>query len=538
MTGYDDPIKLTIHYTGKRFDDHTVPVTLLEDLGTIQEMILEVASEIFKRKSGTKRVPKGFREGCSLRLESVSEGSAVIDMTVGNIHSQRHIVPSNESECVSEAIDRMLGFMRSEQSDFDDIFREHTRKMGSKLRDDEAMTFSSKNRSAVYNQKVRAELTAACSDYERYESYYGKITEVDSKLRSFKLSPVPDEDGKRVDIRIRDLDDMPPDLDTSNMMGRHMMISGRFDVRKDGTRKARSIESVQVLDPLDVNYRLMELSSMRDGWGEHGDEVAPKGELLCRLMDLYDELCGDMRLPYIYPTVDGNIQMEWDSDDLMEMEVDLESMRGTLYHGDCETGIDLNSEEGWNRLSELVGSDDRRRLHTSAPHREPEMGRGRQGDVPGVPDVPRKARVGVRREHDHPRGGVPQVRGGPRGLRCHRGDRRGGQEPGDGGGRGPRAVRRAHLARLPAMFRQPGEEAGQGAEGAGQPEGLALQAEGVTPGHPPEPASGPRSRPIGGPARATTHGCLRATQWQRLYPRAESGDSADRWPSLDMAAAS
>ena len=54
MTGYDDPIKLTIHYTGKRFDDHTVPVTLLEDLGTIQEMILEVASEIFKRKSGTK----------------------------------------------------------------------------------------------------------------------------------------------------------------------------------------------------------------------------------------------------------------------------------------------------------------------------------------------------------------------------------------------------------------------------------------------------------------------------------------------------
>ena len=39
-------------------------------------------------------------------------------------------------------------------------------------------------------------------------------------------------------------------------------------------------------------------------------------------------------------------------------------------------------------------------------------------------------------------------------------------------------------------------------------------------------------------ARWRAHGCFEATVWQRLYPRAESGDSADRWPSLDMAAAS
>ena len=39
-------------------------------------------------------------------------------------------------------------------------------------------------------------------------------------------------------------------------------------------------------------------------------------------------------------------------------------------------------------------------------------------------------------------------------------------------------------------------------------------------------------------ARWRAHGCFKATVWQRLYPRAESGDSADRWPSLDMAAAS
>ncbi len=360
MTGYEDPIKLTIHYTGKRFDDHSVPVTLLEDLSTIQEMILEVASRIFKKKYGAKRVPKGFREGYNLKLESVSEGSAIIEMTVGNLHSQRHIIPSNESECVSEAIGHMLGFMENGQSDYDDILREHTRKMGSKLRDDEAMTFIARDRKVVYDQKVRAELTATCSDYERYELYYGKITEVDSELRSFKLSPVPDDGKKRIDIRIEDMDDLSSELDTSDMMGKHLMVSGRFDVRKDGTRRVRSIESAQVLDPLDVNYRLMELTSMKDGWGEHGDEIAPEGELLHRLMDLYDGLCSDMRLPYIYPMVDGNIQMEWDSDDLMEMEIDLESMKGTLYHSDENTEIDLNSEEGWNRLSELVGSDDRR----------------------------------------------------------------------------------------------------------------------------------------------------------------------------------
>lgn len=201
------------------------------------------------------------------------------------------------------------------------------------------------------------EPTATCSDNEVC-AYYGRITEVDGRLGSFKLSPVPGDDETRIEISIRDLEDASPELDTSEMMDVHLMVSGKFDVGKDGTGKAQSIESPQVLDPLDVNYRLMELSSLRDGWGEHGDEIAPKAELLHRLMDLYDEFCGDMRLPHIYPTADGNIQMEWDSDDLMEMEVDLGSMKGTLYLGDGDADIDLNSEEGWDRLSELVSGDD------------------------------------------------------------------------------------------------------------------------------------------------------------------------------------
>ncbi len=41
------------------------------------------------------------------------------------------------------------------------------------------------------------------------------------------------------------------------------------------------------------------------------------------------------------------------------------------------------------------------------------------------------------------------------------------------------------------------------------------------------------------PGRANgPHGCPTATSWESLYLWAESGDLADRWPSLDMAAAS
>ncbi len=71
-------------------------------------------------------------------------------------------------------------------------------------------------------------------------------------------------------------------------------------------------------------------------------------------MDLYDEFGSSLKDPYIYPTVDGNLELEWTSADLLSMDLDLRTMSGILYAGDEELNIDLNGPDGWECLIEKV----------------------------------------------------------------------------------------------------------------------------------------------------------------------------------------
>lgn len=109
---------------------------------------------------------------------------------------------------------------------------------------------------------------------------------------------------------------------------------------------------------LDVTSRLLELSSLEDGWGENGDEVAPDADRIRTLMDRYDGFATGLRLPRIFPTVEGNLEFEWDSDELSVLEVDLATMQGVLYTDDDECEVDLESSEGWATVISKVGADD------------------------------------------------------------------------------------------------------------------------------------------------------------------------------------
>ena len=108
---------------------------------------------------------------------------------------------------------------------------------------------------------------------------------------------------------------------------------------------------------LDVTSRLLELSSLEDGWGETGDEVAPDADRIRTLMDRYDRFATGLKLPRIFPTVEGNLEFEWDSDELYVLEVNLATMQGVLYTDDGECYVDLESSEGWATVISKVGAD-------------------------------------------------------------------------------------------------------------------------------------------------------------------------------------
>ena len=50
-------------FSGQRFEDHTLPFEILEDLSVYQDLLLQVAKDIYYKKNGNKRVPNGFGQG-------------------------------------------------------------------------------------------------------------------------------------------------------------------------------------------------------------------------------------------------------------------------------------------------------------------------------------------------------------------------------------------------------------------------------------------------------------------------------------------
>ena len=124
-----------------------------------------------------------------------------------------------------------------------------------------------------------------------------------------------------------------------------------------------------VLDDLDVPARLDKFRNMKDGWYENGNGIAPSHAGLDWLSKTFTKhYPHDIVLPYTYPTVEGNIQMEWDGkiergDIDITLEIDLKNHMGNMsvfilesdYNDDgTEMVLDIDSQDDWKRLTDEV----------------------------------------------------------------------------------------------------------------------------------------------------------------------------------------
>lgn len=351
----DEEKKLDIRYEGDRFSSHAIPLSLIDDLKSINAMILDVACEIYREKHKAKCVPRKFREKYGLSLRGVTKGSAVASL-VATPSEQKRLFGTEGDECIDEAISEVMTCISGGSSVYNSIILPRVRTMGSSLKEDESMNFIHGDTVAVYNQRIRRNLIGTVQPIETHELIYGKITEVDGGRGSFKLSVVPEKTTKRVDF---DFDVLPDgsELEIGTMLGAKIAVKGSFEEKGDGTKRCREIDFIEILEPLNVEYRLLELTSLRRGWGEYGDELPPDGKRINRLIDKYDEFGSSLKNPYIYPTADGNLEMEWKSTDILSMDLNLQSLSGVLYSGDEEIVIDLNESEGWECLISKVGEN-------------------------------------------------------------------------------------------------------------------------------------------------------------------------------------
>lgn len=118
-----------------------------------------------------------------------------------------------------------------------------------------------------------------------------------------------------------------------------------------------TVEHVTLLDPLDVPARLDELRLLRDGWFEGGGR-APTSAGLDWLSEKFARAYPeDLPLPFVYPTPEGGIRLEWSlgSHDVT-LDIDLATYGAGLHvlnlNSDEEREVELNLDEPteWARL--------------------------------------------------------------------------------------------------------------------------------------------------------------------------------------------
>lgn len=111
-----------------------------------------------------------------------------------------------------------------------------------------------------------------------------------------------------------------------------------------------------------VPSRLKELTALQDGWlnGE-GKALDKKG--IRWFVGMFEKFFpDDLPLPYVYPTVEGNIQLEWTFGTReLSLEVDLKSHRGEWIVVEVKTGeeeeqyeIDLDKIEEWEKVCSSI----------------------------------------------------------------------------------------------------------------------------------------------------------------------------------------
>ncbi len=340
---------LTPRLTGKRFEDHAIPLELLEDFAALEELFIEVAKWLYlEDNQERKRVPRGFSDGVSLKLSTIDEGSAILKILL--VTSSYGIFPNENHSFFEKAKENILYSIEAAEKSEDvtkyipENLLGYFNRIGKRLKDDEAIDFSpGSNLQARLTKATRKKLVLASSKITEVTietTLRGLIPEVDKNKLTFTI--LIDNGGQKI---IADLHEQHANtvLEAFNNYEQNcrVLITGLGKFNKyDKLVTLESIEHISILDPLDIPTRLQELSNLTDGW-LNGEGSAPKKDLMKWLSEVFeDNYESSLPLPYLYPTVNGGIQAEW-----------------TVNGHEISFNMDLNAKSGFYQSLNLSNDE-------------------------------------------------------------------------------------------------------------------------------------------------------------------------------------
>ncbi len=114
-------------------------------------------------------------------------------------------------------------------------------------------------------------------------------------------------------------------------------------------------------DPLNIRCRLDELRRLEDGWLEGDGTVLGSDELEWLATCFDHHYPDDLPLPYLYPTTEGGVRVEWSlSDSEISLDVNLVTRRADWHRLDLKTDsdyvreLDLDNENDWGWIVSKV----------------------------------------------------------------------------------------------------------------------------------------------------------------------------------------
>ncbi|MGN8059710.1 hypothetical protein ACTJKN_25765 [Pedobacter sp. 22163] len=364
---------LSPRLTGKRFDEHSVPVEILQDFAALQELMTEIAKDFYLQQNpARKRVPKGFAEGVTLNLEKVEEGSAILKfLLAANLMASSILGEnSNQYSYFEKAKEKVIEVINAAENGKDvkgllsDKQLTYFHRIGRSLKDDETIFINPESTSQVakLSKTTRHKILLSASDNATYTDTFditALITSIDKSDKTFSLLI----NNSKISAKLNS-QNFKTVVETFKALYSDVYVNvvgeGVFDAR-DKIIKIDSIDKMEILNPLDVSLRLNELSLLQDGWYNSSGR-APLKQALITFENTYSRYYPhDLPLPAIFPTLEGNIQLEWTTETFeISLEVDLDTFSAELFsvntinQQSIEESLDLNSETDWTKLKQYL----------------------------------------------------------------------------------------------------------------------------------------------------------------------------------------
>jgi hypothetical protein len=357
--------------TGKRFDDHTLPLEILKDFAALEEMIVEVAEWKFLQEHSDRKRVRNFSKDLELHLSGVEPGSSKPVFVLAFLGLFPSVNAKYFEQARTEIISAIAQAAQGQTPNLPPQFLSYFDRFGRGLREDERMEFDGGNNAIVaLTPDVRKRLvkSSKVEVWTEELTLRGRICEMDQAKGSFHLEL---KDGTKLQAPTAD-QHLATVLEAFNdyRNGANVLLQGVVKKdRQDHMKSFESVEHISLLDPLDVTLRLEEIADLKDGWLD-GKGIAPNPEKLRWLAKAFDNsFKADLPLPHLYPTPEGNIQAEWSLKDWeVTLEIDLtthqamyqaicmtEQAAGQLPHASThEHTLALEEIEGWTQLNDAV----------------------------------------------------------------------------------------------------------------------------------------------------------------------------------------